>query len=58
MDHIPLFRLGFGDQVLGPVLLESFHPKVEIIFEHFNVEGDSKKGVKRVINNTTIVKIN
>jgi hypothetical protein len=35
-----------------------FHPKMEINFEHFNVEGDSKKGVKRVINNTTIVKIN
>jgi hypothetical protein len=40
------------------VLLELFHPKEEINFEHFNMEGDFKKGVKRVINNTTIVKIN
>jgi hypothetical protein len=30
----------------------------EINFEHFDVEGDSKKGVKRVIDNTTPVKIN
>jgi hypothetical protein len=29
----------------------------EINFEHFNMEGDSKKGVKRVINNTTTVKL-
>jgi hypothetical protein len=29
----------------------------EIIFEHFDVEGHSKKGVKMVIDNTTIVKI-
>jgi hypothetical protein len=35
-----------------------FHPEEEINFEHFNMEGDSKKGVKRVINNNTIVKIN
>jgi hypothetical protein len=39
-------------------LLELFHPEEEINFEHFDVEGDSKKGVKRVINSTTIVKIN
>jgi hypothetical protein len=39
-------------------LLELFEPEEEINFEHFNVEGDCKKGVKRVINNTTIVKIN
>jgi hypothetical protein len=35
-----------------------FHPGEEINFENFNVEGDYKKGVKRVVNNTTIVKIN
>jgi hypothetical protein len=39
-------------------LLELFHPEEEINLEHFDVEGDSRKGVKRVINNTTIVKIN
>jgi hypothetical protein len=31
---------------------------MEINFEHFDVEGDSKKGVKRVINNTRTVKNN
>jgi hypothetical protein len=40
------------------VLLELFHPEEEINFEHFNVEGDSKKGVKEAINNTTTIKIN
>jgi hypothetical protein len=40
------------------VLLELFLPEEEINFKHFNVDGDSKKGVKRVINNTAIVKIN
>jgi hypothetical protein len=35
-----------------------FHHKEEINFVHFNVEGDSKKGVKRVINNTTTIKNN
>jgi hypothetical protein len=45
--------LPFGDQVLAPALLELFHPEEEINFEHINMEGDSKKGVKRVINNTT-----
>jgi hypothetical protein len=39
-------------------LLELFHPEEEINFEHFDMEGDSKKGVKRVINNITIVQIN
>jgi hypothetical protein len=39
------------------VLLELFHPEEEINFKHFNVKGGSEKGVKRVINNTTIVKI-
>jgi hypothetical protein len=34
------------------------HPKEEINFEHFNMEGDSKKGVKRVINNNITAKIN
>jgi hypothetical protein len=34
-----------------------FPPEEEIIFKHFEVEGHSKKGVKRVIENTTIVKI-
>jgi hypothetical protein len=47
-----------GDQVLAPALLEFFCPKEEINFEHFNVKGDSKNGVKRVINNTTTVKNN
>jgi hypothetical protein len=35
-----------------------FPPEKEINVEHFDVEGDSKKGVKRVIDNTTTVKIN
>jgi hypothetical protein len=35
-----------------------FNAEEEINFEHFDVEGDCKKGVKRVINNTTTVKIN
>jgi hypothetical protein len=39
-------------------LLELFHPEEEINFEHFDVEGDSKKGVKMAINKTTIGKIN
>jgi hypothetical protein len=30
----------------------------EINFKHINMEGDCKKGVKRVIDNTTTVKIN
>jgi hypothetical protein len=30
----------------------------EINFKHFSVEGNSMKGEKRVINNTTTVKIN
>jgi hypothetical protein len=30
----------------------------ELNFKHFNMEGDSNKGVKRVINNNTTVKIN
>jgi hypothetical protein len=34
------------------------YPFEEIKLEHFDVEGDSRKGVKRVINNTAIVKIN
>jgi hypothetical protein len=33
-----------------------FPPEEEIIFEHFDVEGHSKKEVKRAIDNTTIVK--
>jgi hypothetical protein len=40
------------------VLLELFHPEEEINFELFNMEGDSKKGVKRAINNITTVKNN
>jgi hypothetical protein len=40
------------------VLLELFHSVEEINFEHFDMEGDSKKGVKRVINNTTTIKNN
>jgi hypothetical protein len=40
------------------VLLELFHPEEEINFKHFNVEGDSKKGVKKANNNATIIKIN
>jgi hypothetical protein len=35
-----------------------FYLEEEINFEHFDMEGDSKKGVKRVINNTTTVKVN
>jgi hypothetical protein len=35
-----------------------FHPKEEINFKHFDMEGDSKKGVKRDINNTSTVKNN
>jgi hypothetical protein len=35
-----------------------FHPEEEINFKHLNVERDSKKGVKRGINNTTTVKTN
>jgi hypothetical protein len=35
-----------------------FPPEEEINFEPFDVEGNSKKGVKRVIDNTTTVKIN
>jgi hypothetical protein len=35
-----------------------FPPEEEINFEHFDVEGNSKKGVKRVIDNTTTVKMN
>jgi hypothetical protein len=35
-----------------------FHPEEEINFEHFNVEGDSKKGVKRANDNTTTIKVN
>jgi hypothetical protein len=35
-----------------------FHPEGKIKFERFNGEGASKKGVKRVINNTTTVKNN
>jgi hypothetical protein len=35
-----------------------FSPEEKINFDHFDMEGDSKKGVKRVINNTTTVKIN
>jgi hypothetical protein len=35
-----------------------FHHVEEINFKHFDAEGDSKKGVKRVINNTTIIKFN
>jgi hypothetical protein len=31
------------------------YPTEQIIVKHFNVEGDSKKGVKRVIHNTRIV---
>jgi hypothetical protein len=34
-----------------------FPPKEEISFEHFNVDRDSKKVVKRVIDNNTTVKI-
>jgi hypothetical protein len=40
------------------VLLELFHPEEEINFKDFNMEEDSKKGVKRVINNTTTLKNN
>jgi hypothetical protein len=47
-----------GDWVLALVLLYLCHPVEEINFEHFDVEGDSKKGVKKAINNTTTVKIN
>jgi hypothetical protein len=35
-----------------------FPPEEETKFKHFDVEGHSKKGVKRAIENTTIVKIN
>jgi hypothetical protein len=35
-----------------------FPSKEEINFDHFDVEWNSKKGVKRVIDNTTTVKIN
>jgi hypothetical protein len=31
------------------------YPAEQIIVEHFDVEGDSMKGVKRVIHNTRIV---
>jgi hypothetical protein len=48
----------FRDQVLALVLLYLFHPKKKINFEHFDMEGDSKKEVKMVINNTTTVKLN
>jgi hypothetical protein len=46
-----------GDKVLATTLLKLFHPEEEINFKHFNAEGGPKKGVKRVINNTTTVKI-
>jgi hypothetical protein len=35
-----------------------FPPDEEINLEHFDMEGDPMKGVKRVINNTTTVKNN
>jgi hypothetical protein len=40
---IPLLRIGSCE---------------ELNFEHFDMEGDSNKGVKRAINNNTTVKIN
>jgi hypothetical protein len=40
------------------LLQRLFPSKEEINFKHFNVEGHSKKGVKRVIENTTIININ
>jgi hypothetical protein len=39
------------------MLLLLFPHEDEIIFEQFDMEGHSKKGVKRAIDNTTIIKI-
>jgi hypothetical protein len=55
-DCIPCFAL--GDQILAPVLLYLFPPEEEINFKHFDVEGHSKKGVMRVIDNTINLKNN
>jgi hypothetical protein len=39
------------------VLLYLFLPDEQIIFQHFDVEGHSTEGVKRVIDNTIIEKL-
>jgi hypothetical protein len=39
------------------VLLYLFPPDEQIIFQHFDVEGHSTEGVKRVIDNTIIEKL-
>jgi hypothetical protein len=51
-----MFRLGFwgsGSCSSVAIVVSSY-----LNLEHFDVEGDSKKGVKRVINNTTTAKNN